>query len=414
MTTIGQITVNVLANTKGFSTGMQKSRSELASLNTASSLASKSVGLLSKGMGLLGVTLTTGAVIGSLRKTANEMDHLAKTSDKLGIATERLVGLTHAANLSGVESGKLEMSLQRLTRRSAEAAQGTGEAVSALNELNIDAKAFNNLAPDQKMYRLADAFKGVKTQADRVRIAFKLFDSEGVDLVNTLAGGSLGLREMQAEAEKMGLTFDRKAAKNVEKFNDEMERLGSVTKGFKNSIVIDIAPAAAEAVEGLRLVMTHDSGRQKAGSLFMQNVGQGFNRVGHTAPILAPGWQPNERNSFQYRYWDSWIRNSGVAMGSKGLYSEAELRQRAARSPASNSGFTLDIANDSRIQAHKAAVEADRKQLAKVEQENAARGQKQLWGLLTKKADGVASSFDNLKKRAMGVGEAAQRESPRD
>ena len=46
--------------------------------------------------------------------------------------------------------------------------------------------------------------EAVDTQSDRVRLAFKLFDSEGVSLVNTLALGEEGLRNAAAEAEAFG------------------------------------------------------------------------------------------------------------------------------------------------------------------------------------------------------------------
>jgi hypothetical protein len=47
---------------------------------------------------------------------------------------------------------------------------------------------------------VADAFARIEHPAERVRVAFKLFDSEGVALVNLLADGSGALEEMRAGA----------------------------------------------------------------------------------------------------------------------------------------------------------------------------------------------------------------------
>jgi len=59
-----------------------------------------------------------GAVLGMLVKKAfSAIDAIAKTSDKLGISTEKLSAYHHAARLSGLETRTFDMALQRMTRR---------------------------------------------------------------------------------------------------------------------------------------------------------------------------------------------------------------------------------------------------------------------------------------------------------
>jgi len=48
-----------------------------------------------------------------------------------------------------------------------------------------------------KIGDVADAFARIEDPAERVRLAFKLFDSEGVALVNLLSGSSDALEEMR-------------------------------------------------------------------------------------------------------------------------------------------------------------------------------------------------------------------------
>ena len=180
-----------------------------------------------------------GALVTQSLKSA---DALAKTSDKLGIATERLAGLRHAAELSGVAAGTLDMALQRMVRRVAEAAQGSGEAVGALQELGISAKELATLAPDEQFRRVADAMAGVGTQGDRVRLAMKLFDSEGVALVNTLALQRDGLDAAQREAEEFGTAISRVDAAKIEAANDALFRAQQAVKGTANTIAVNLAP----------------------------------------------------------------------------------------------------------------------------------------------------------------------------
>ena len=169
-------------------------------------------------------------------------DQLAKTADKIGVTTEALAGLRHAAELTGVSAGTMDMAMQRLTRRVSEAANGTGEAVGALHELGINAAELEQLPLDQQMSVIADSMAKVKNQSDKVRLAMKLFDSEGVALVNTLAGGSEGLAKMAEEANILGLAMSRTDTAQIEAANDSILRAKSVFTGLGNQLAVAFAP----------------------------------------------------------------------------------------------------------------------------------------------------------------------------
>ena len=185
-----------------------------------------------------GIAAMTAATVLAFRS----IDRLAKESDKLGIPVQKLQALQHAAALTGVEATKLGTGLQRMTRRVAEAAIGTGEAVGALKELRLDAAELVRLSPDQIFARIGEAMRGVGSQADRVRLAMKLFDSEGVGLVNTLALTERQLNAIEKDLKDFGVTIDRNAAKSVERANDQFTRLGAVLKGFGNQLAVSVAP----------------------------------------------------------------------------------------------------------------------------------------------------------------------------
>lgn len=191
---------------------------------------------------LAGVIGLTG--IGLLvRQSLQATDVLAKTANKIGTTTESLSRLRFAAEQTGVATATMDMALQRFVRRTAEAARGTGEAKGALRELNLDARELLEMPLDQQMIALSDAFKTLPTDADKVRVAMKLFDSEGVALVGTLKAGAEGITEMFNEAEKLGIVMSGTAAAGVERANDALNRLFSVFKGVKDQIVAALAPA---------------------------------------------------------------------------------------------------------------------------------------------------------------------------
>ena len=76
------------------------------------------------------------------------------------------------------------MALQRFVRRVAEAANGTGEAKDALAQMGIALRdqSGNLRRSEDLLADVADAFARIEDPAERVRLAFKLFDSEGVAL----------------------------------------------------------------------------------------------------------------------------------------------------------------------------------------------------------------------------------------
>lgn len=234
MATIGSLAVNVVARTSGLASGLTRSRSLISSF-TRSAVA--------------GMAATAAAAYAAQRAfmgMAPKIDRVAKTADKLGLTTEALSGLHHAAKLSGLGINTLDMAVQRMVRRVAEAAHGMGEARGAIAELGLSAAALARLPADQQLARIADRMAAVESQADRVRLAFKLFDSEGVAMVNVLKDGSAGLAAARDDAERLGLTFTRQQGAMVEAANDAMTRAGAAVDGLKMRLTIGLAPVVED------------------------------------------------------------------------------------------------------------------------------------------------------------------------
>jgi t-SNARE complex subunit (syntaxin) len=202
----------------------------------------------------VGLTAVAGAAgIGLLVKSSlQSIDTLGKTARKLGVTSQALQKLRFAANIAGVETRTVDMAVQRFTRRLSEAANNTGEAKDALKELGLNAKELTKLSLDEQMLKLADAFDNVQSSGDKVRLAFKLFDSEGVAFVNTLEGGSTALRQMFQDAEGLGFILSSSAVKGVEETNDAMMKLGTMFGGVRDQLVAALAPALRVIVDLMR------------------------------------------------------------------------------------------------------------------------------------------------------------------
>lgn len=195
-------------------------------------------------------TAATAAIAGmgyALSQQTQKIDDVAKTARKLGTSVSTLQELQYAAEISGVSTTTLNMAMQRLTRRVSEAASGFGEAKGALRELGLNAAKLEKMPLDQQMAVLADAFQDVESEADKVRLAMKLFDSEGVALVNTLGIGSEGLREMAAEANNLGIVLTDIEAARFEEMNDQITRMKFSASAAATTFTAELMPV----IEGI-------------------------------------------------------------------------------------------------------------------------------------------------------------------
>lgn len=202
-------------------------------------------------IGVLFAAFAVGRGIRALRETVEQLDALAKTSDKLGILPERLAELRFAAEISGIAVNTFDLGLQRMVRRVSEAAQGTGEAQAALEELGLVATDLADSTPDEIFLAIARAMEQVEGEAAKVRLSFKLFDSEGVALKNTLALGADELERLFRQAKALGLTLDRDQLRIVERLNDAITTLTRAWQGLKSTLVISVAPVITRLLDDL-------------------------------------------------------------------------------------------------------------------------------------------------------------------
>ena len=233
-----------MANTLDFTfNGKDKTQSAFKSLNRSVATAQENFGKLKKTLSWLSTAggvasiATLGAMATSLSKTA---DRIGKVSSKLGISSEQLQKFQFSAEQSGLSTETLNMAFQRFTRRIADARAGTGTALKAFNQMGISLQGAGGQAKtaEELFFEVADSMKGIKSETDKVSLAFKFFDSEGVSLVNMLQNGSEAIIAHGEQLENYEGIIDDKAIKATERFNDALNLLAKTARGTFSDIVI--------------------------------------------------------------------------------------------------------------------------------------------------------------------------------
>lgn len=240
--------------------------------------------------GTLAAVFGGRAAISSLDRVTADLQRLQQVSRNLDFPVERLQQYFIAARQAGQDTGQFSTALQRFVKRASQAADGTGEAVDAFRELGLSARELESL-------NTADALEDVVAELDKissddyVRLAQKIFDSEGVaNIKNTTAA----FREANGELEKFVLTAEelQQAGYLRQAFDDASTAAGTLT-GKLNALLgsaVQFIRDIGEADEDLSLQGVRQRLDETAGRIF--NLNDQIRRLQESdAPIAQTGLQ---------------------------------------------------------------------------------------------------------------------------
>lgn len=229
--------VNQRGLDKGFDDAKKKTTKKLNQLQKITKAAgAKIAGILSPAnLGIAGIAALASlpVILAAITKRAiSTANAIGKTADKIGVTTTELQELRFGAERSGVATTALDMGLQRFARRVAEAAEGTGELQGILKQYEIDVT--NADGSSRKMTDVlddfADAIQGAASDGEKLRLAFKGFDSEGAALVNLFREGSIGLQQFRTRAHELGLVIEDDLIRQAERANDALTDLSAAIR----------------------------------------------------------------------------------------------------------------------------------------------------------------------------------------
>jgi len=113
MAKIGTIAIDLVAHTGKLLAPLRRAEAGIAAL---ASKATMFTSILAPLGGMVTGFITVAAAVSKMAKAFSELDSIAKESDRLGISTEKLIGLQLAAGMAGVEAETLGKSLQFLMK----------------------------------------------------------------------------------------------------------------------------------------------------------------------------------------------------------------------------------------------------------------------------------------------------------
>ena len=191
--------------------------------------------------------LAGGGGLGALvRRQAQYGASLVETSQRLGLNIEQLQLLQRVFTAEGLRLNAVNIGLQRFTRRLGDAAEGNRLLRGTFAALGVEIRNADGTLRDSAdvLLDVADGLQGLDSQSQRVLLAFRLFDTEGVAFVNALQRGGGEMRASIERFRALGVVTLQQA-----------ERLKTLDQSFQNlanALRTGAAQAVAENTERFR------------------------------------------------------------------------------------------------------------------------------------------------------------------
>ena len=196
--------------------------------------------------------LKVGAIIGAplvlgIRQFAKLGDEIQKMSKRTGVAVKELSRLAFATSQSGASLQVLEVAIKTMQRGLVDASRGLTTATDNFDDLGIALEDIQSKSPEEQFILIAEKLSQIEDPSLRAGLALKVFGRSGAELLPLLENGAKGIREMGDEAERLGLTFDQKAADKAAVLTDALDKLARVV----NAVFFAIGAALSESVTDL-------------------------------------------------------------------------------------------------------------------------------------------------------------------
>ena len=241
MAALGDLVVNLTANTTNFQRGMSNAQQTLNRMAAAAA--------------------AMGAV--AVSRLASTGDMFDKMSIRTGIAVDELSRFKFAAEQSGSGIGAIETGLKRMSALMLNAERGLATATDTLDELGVSINDLAGRSQSERFAIFAEAIAGIEDPAMRTAQAMQVFGRSGTDLMPLLLEGADGFAKLAKESDELGNTVTKTQAKLGADLTDAFNRAKVAGDGLFRTIGEQLAPSVIKLSNGFAKVLAfaQDYGR---------------------------------------------------------------------------------------------------------------------------------------------------------
>jgi len=227
MASIGDLVVNLSANSSKFNKGMSSAQ------QTVEKMAAAVVAL--------------GAV--ATARLAAVGDLFDKMALRTGVSVEELSRFKFAAEQSGTSIQVMEKELKTMSVLMLNSERGMSTAVDTMNDLGISAAQLAGKTQTARFGIFADAIGKIQDPARRTAQAVAVFGRAGAELLPLILGGADAMRQFAAESDALGNTVSRTEATVGANLTDSFNRFKVAADGAFRKIALQFGPALIKVVD---------------------------------------------------------------------------------------------------------------------------------------------------------------------
>jgi hypothetical protein len=234
------------------------------------------------------VAAATAAGVAMVRSGLQTVDAQAKLAASLDTTVASLQVLERAGDLAGVSMGQIEQATVQLTRRLSQAAAGAGSAVDALRRLRLSAAELQALPLDARIALIQDRLAQLVPAAERAAVASQLFGDRAALVFTRIDTATL--RQATQDVRDFGVVVSDQDARQIERTNDALSRLGLIWRGLSNQLAVAAAPALEAVANAMAAVARTTGPLGIAIRGLFDNLGRLASIAGTFAASMAGRW----------------------------------------------------------------------------------------------------------------------------
>lgn len=252
MATIGKLAVQITADTSDLKAGLNDAE---RTVSTKADAMAASIGKIGAAFAALGVVSTLKNMTVEAINSADAFDEMA---EKTGVSVERLSSLAYAAKINGATVDDLGTAIRSLSNKMAESVDPTSRSAAMFDGLGVSTRNADGTLRnvDDVLTDLSGAFASMEDGAAKSALAVDIFSRSGLNMIPVLNKGRDGLAELRQEAERMGAVIGTDMAKQAEQFNQNIDRLntlsGTLGKTIANALVPELNKLINEFLTGIK------------------------------------------------------------------------------------------------------------------------------------------------------------------
>lgn len=247
----------IAARFTSMSRAVSRMGGSLKRMSAGAATLARGLGAVAAPLGVIAGAALGGGIAAHVERFRNWADETGKLADQLGVSTEFLTELGHAADQSGVPVGMFNLAMNTMVRRLGRARAAQGALYSGLIKTNPELVRQMNLAESsEQAYQIAiDAIRGLGDEAEQTRVATAIFGDEQAKLLRLIRQSPEEIARLRQEAKWLGISLGQDGAKSAAGFNDAMDKLGKAFNGIANGIATAVLPAFSELADSLTNVL---------------------------------------------------------------------------------------------------------------------------------------------------------------